>query len=95
MEMMRVAADVDPLPDRLAYLEEVVAEQQELIDHLRAALAHEEERRRYRDELIDELVRSRPVRAEELLRRVEALLVPRRARWSLSRSVLVRRDGNV
>jgi hypothetical protein len=95
MEVLRGTPDLGPVEERVAYLEEVVAEQQELIDHLRRQLAHEEERRRYRDQLIDELIASAPVRRQELLCRVEAFLMPRRARMPLSESILVRRDGNV
>lgn len=85
----------DPLQAVLTYQAHVITELQELVAHLRESLAHEESRCRHRDELIDELLLTRAVRAAGALRRVEAALRPSRARPTVADTIRSRRDGNV
>lgn len=76
-------------------LQEVLAMQARAITDLRRALAHEQARANYRDRLIDEVLGSRGVRTVAALRRLEAMLLPRRARPTLADSIRARRDANV
>lgn len=85
----------DPLQAVLTYQAHAIREMERVIDALRESLAHEESRRRYRDELIDELLATRAVRMAGALRRVEAALRPGRARPTVGDAIRSRRDGNV